>query len=78
MRDLAQMTWALGVLGQPELPFLSACQHAVARRMGQASVVDVLNLLWGYAQLGAPPSAPCMQMHTVSAHSFMCSPDGFI
>ena len=66
MRDVAQMTWALGVLQQPEPPFIAACQHAAGRRMAQASVVDVINLLWGYARLGAPLSGPCMQMHTVT------------
>ena len=66
MRDVAQMTWALGVLEQPELPFIAACQHAAGRRMAQASVVDVINLMWGYARLGVPLSGPCMQMHTVS------------
>ena len=66
MRDVAQITWALGVLAQPEPRFLEACQQAAARRMSQASVVDLVNLMWGYARLGAPPSAPCMQMHTAS------------
>ena len=66
MRDVAQMTWALGVLEQPEPVFIAACQHAAGRRMAQASVVDVINLMWGYARLGAPLSGPCMQMHTVS------------
>ena len=66
MRDVAQMTWALGVLEQPEPAFIAACQHAAGRRMAQASVVDLINLMWGYARLGAPLSGPCMQMHTVS------------
>lgn len=65
MRDVAQITWALGMLTQPEPRFLEACQQAVARRMSQASVVDLVNLMWAYAWLGTPPSAPCMQMHTV-------------
>ena len=65
MRDVAQITWALGMLAQPELRYLEACQQAVARRMSQASVVDIINLMWAYAWLGTPPSAPCMQMHTV-------------
>ena len=65
MRDVAQMTWALGVLEQPEPAFIAACQHAAGRRMAQASVVDVVNLMWGYARLGTPLSAPSMQMHTV-------------
>ena len=66
MRDVAQMTWALGVLEQPEPAFIAACQHAAGRRMAQASAVDVINLMWGYARLGMPLSGPCMQMHTVS------------
>ena len=65
MRDVAQITWALGMLAQPEPRYLEACQQAVARRMSQASVVDIINLMWAYAWLGTPPSAPCMQMHTV-------------
>ena len=65
MRDVAQITWALAVLAQPEPRYLEACQQAVARRMSQASVVDMINLMWAYAWLGTPPSAPCMQMHTV-------------
>ena len=64
MRDVAQITWVLGVLVQPEARFLEACQQAVARRMGQASVVDMVNLVWAYAWLGTPPPGPCMQMHT--------------
>ena len=75
IRDVAQMTWALGMLAQPELRFLEACQQAVARRMSQASVVDIVNLMWGYAWLGTPPSGPCMQMHTVSVQPLL--PDCF-
>ena len=59
------MTWALGVLEQPELPFLAACQEGVTRRMGKVSTVDVANLLWGYARLGAPPAPPAMYTHIV-------------
>lgn len=70
MRDVAQMTWSLGVLNQPELPFLEACQQAVSRRMSEASAVDVTNLMWGYASLNTPPSSPCMQMHAVSLATY--------
>ena len=59
------MTWALGVLEQPELPFLAACQEGVTRRMGKVSTVDAANLLWGYARLGAPPAPSAMYTHIV-------------
>lgn len=65
MRHVAQMTWALGVLEQPELPFLAACQQGVTRRIGKVSVVDATNLLWGYARLRAPPAPPAMYTHIV-------------
>ena len=72
MRDVAQITWALGVLAQPEPRYLEACQQAVARRMSQATVVDMINLTWAYAWLGTPPSAPCMQMHSVRSPTQPC------
>ncbi len=65
MRDMAQMTWALGMLEQPELPFLAACQQGVTRRMGKVLAVDATNLLWGYARLEAPPAPPAMYTHIV-------------
>ena len=65
MRDVAQMTWALGVLEQPELPFLAACQQGVTGRMRKVSAVDATNLLWGYARLRAPPAPPAMYTHIV-------------
>lgn len=64
VRDVATMTWALGMLEESHMGFLEACRQLVAPRLHSATGRDLANLLWGFARLQI--SLPAIDVYTVS------------